>query len=57
MSEGAGCIVLECLDNVIKRNAETSIYAEILGVGSSADANHITNPNSDGDGAYRYNAN
>jgi 3-oxoacyl-[acyl-carrier-protein] synthase II len=53
MSEGAGCLILEDLDHVIKRGAESSIYAEILGVGSTADANHITNPNSDGDGAYR----
>ena len=57
MSEGAGCMLLESLDHVIKRNAESSIYAEIMGTGSSTDANHITNPCSDGDGAYRYASN
>ena len=53
MSEGAGCIVLESLENVIKRNAESKIYAEILGCGLNADINHITNPSPDGSGALR----
>ena len=50
MSEGSGCLILEELDHAQKRNAK--IYAEILGTGLNADANHITNPT--GDGAYRY---
>ena len=53
MSEGAACLILESLDHVLKRNAQDKIYAEILGVGATADANHITNPRQDGDGAYR----
>lgn len=53
MSEGAGCLILEDLEHVKKRNAESKIYAEIVGTGFNADANHITNPSPDGDGAYR----
>ena len=53
MSEGAGCIILENLENVKNRNAESKIYAEILGTGLNSDVNHITNPSPDGDGAYR----
>jgi 3-oxoacyl-[acyl-carrier-protein] synthase II len=53
MSEGAGCLVIENLESVINRNAESKIYAEILGCGLNADVNHITNPSPDGDGAYR----
>ena len=53
MSEGAGCLVLENLESVINRNAESKIYAEILGCGLNADVNHITNPSPDGDGAFR----
>jgi len=37
MSEGAGCLVLEDLESVIKRNAESKIYAEILGCGLNSD--------------------
>ena len=55
MSEGAGCLVLENLENVLKRNAESKIYAEVLGCGLNADVNHITNPSPNGDGALRYN--
>ncbi len=50
MSEGAGCIVMESLENALKRKNVT-IYGEILGGAINADANHITNPS--GDGAYR----
>ncbi len=49
MSEGAGILILETLENAKKHNAH--IYAEIIGVGLSADAYHMTAPPSDGSGA------
>ncbi len=49
ISEGAGILVLETLENAKKHNAH--IYAEIIGVGLSADAYHMTAPPSDGSGA------
>jgi 3-oxoacyl-[acyl-carrier-protein] synthase II len=50
---GSGILVLESLENVLKRNAHSKIYAEIKGIGLNADANHITNPSTDGEGALR----
>jgi 3-oxoacyl-[acyl-carrier-protein] synthase II len=47
LSEGAGIVVLEALDQAKARGAH--IYAEVLGYGSSADASHITYPSSDGE--------
>ena len=47
--EGSGTIILETLDHAKKRGAK--IYAELVGGGMSADANHITAPHPEGLGA------
>ncbi len=49
LSEGAGIVIAEELEHARKRGAK--IYAELLGVGSTADAHHITAPHPSGAGA------
>ena len=51
MGEGAGIVVLECLDHALKRDAK--IYAEVIGYGNTADAYHFTAPEPEGDGMAR----
>jgi len=51
VGEGAGILILETLEHAQKRNAP--ILAEIVGYGMSGDAYHMTQPEENGDGAYR----
>ncbi len=49
LSEGAGIVVLEEMERARRRGA--TLYAEVIGCGSTADAYHITQPHPCGAGA------
>jgi 3-oxoacyl-[acyl-carrier-protein] synthase II len=51
LSNGAGALVLEELEHAKARGA--TIYAELIGFGTSGDAYHMTSPPADGAGAAR----
>ena len=51
LSNGAGALVLEELEHARARGA--TIYAELIGFGTSGDAYHMTSPPADGAGAAR----
>ncbi len=51
MAEGAAMLVLETLDHALARKA--TIYAELVGYGSTSDSHHITTPAPGGEGGVR----
>lgn len=50
MGEGAGALILEDLEEALKRGAP--IYGEIVGYGATTDAYHMTQPHPEALGAY-----
>jgi len=49
MGEGAGILIFEELEHALRREAK--VYGEVVGVGMSADAYHVTVPEPEGEGA------
>jgi 3-oxoacyl-[acyl-carrier-protein] synthase II len=49
LAEGAGALIFEELEHAMKRNAP--ILAEVIGFSATSDADHITQPSENGEGA------